>query len=241
MHSFLLPTTAALLALAPCLAGQSSRPASEPARDERVSVTLKNGETLTGVALRGIKNERLVQGRFEPATDATLPKTGVRLYYYRDLDGYLFLEHKNVARLDVLDTLTREQSQELADAMRKAREGRDLARKAAAAARARPESRPAPEEGDEPGPPERSAAPEPLSEDDRAILEKFPPSEGWSPETFGELKRRSIVLHVYPTAREQEFLDAFPSWRAAWTKQAALDAAKETKGGPEGEPAPPTK
>jgi hypothetical protein len=218
------PWVLVLAAAVGAASAQSSRPASDPASDERVSVTLKNGESLTGIALRGVKNERLVAGRFEPAKDATGPKTGVRLYYYRELDGYLFLEHKQIEKLEVLDTLTREQSKELADAMAAARRGREAARKAVDAARRESESRPSPEEGDVPEDKPKRTGPEPLTEDEKALLTKFPPSEGWSPETFGELKRRSIVLHVYPNANEQEFLDNFASWQKAWTKWSALQA-----------------
>ena len=216
---------------------QDSRPGPVRPADERVLVTLKNGETLTGVAPQGIKIERLVGGRFLPSKDVRELKAGIRVWYYRDLDGYLFLEHRQVASVEVLDRLTPEQSKELSDAMAAGRRGRDDARRAATLARRAAESRPTPEEGDEPAP--KPEAPKPLSETDMAVLAQFPPEEGWTPEKFGELKRRSIVLHVYPNANEQAFLDGFETWRGAFERWSALEAAKEAaKEAPKSAPKP---
>ncbi len=214
-----------IVLIAANVCGQDSRPGPVRPPDERVLVTLRNGETLTGVAPQGVKNERLVGGRFLPSDDTRAPKAGIRVWYYRELDGYLFLEQKQVAKVEVLDRLSSEQSKELADAMAAGRRGRDDARRAAALARRAAESRPAPEEGDEPEAP--PLKPAPLTEAELAILTRFPPEEGWTPEKFGELKRRSIVLHVYPNANEQAFLDEFESWREAFGRWSALEAVKE--------------
>lgn len=218
---FVLPMLAA--ALCCVAAAQDSKPAAVAA-DERVAVTLKNGESLLGVAPKGVKNERLVAGRFLASKDPSEPKTGIRVWYYRDLDGYVFLEHRQIERIEVLGKLTAEQSRELAEAIGTARRGADEARRLANAKRA--ESRPAPpEEGDEPAP--TPAKPEGLTDDEKALLADYPPEEGWSAEKFGELKRRSIVLDIYPTAKERGFIDRFAEWQKAQAKLPPPDVEKK--------------
>lgn len=213
------------LAVALCVAAvaQDSKPATVAA-DERVAVTLKNGESLLGVAPKGVKNERLVAGRFLASQDPSEPKTGIRVWYYRDLDGYVFLEHRQIEKIEVLGRLTAEQSRELAEAIGTARRGADEARRRANAKRS--ESRPTPpEEGDEPAP--TPAKPEGLTDDEKALLADYPPEEGWSAEKFGELKRRSIVLDIYPNAKERGFIDRFAEWQKAQAKLPPPDVEKK--------------
>jgi hypothetical protein len=211
-------------------AAQESRPAHADPPDVRVRVSLQNGETLTGVAKRGVTAEVLEGGRFSETADVALPKAGLRLWYYRDLDGYLFLEYKRIANVEALGSLTREQSKELADAIASAKRVRDEARRAAEAARKKaeeeaqegPESRPSDEGAQKPQGPE-------LTAEEKALLDRFPPTEGWSPESFGELKRRSIVLDVYPNKNERDFLESFEEWRKAYAKREEIEAARAVK------------
>ena len=90
-------------------------------RDERVQVILKNGHSLIGIAKQGIRCERLVRGNFKPSSDAPDRSAGIRVWYYQDLDGYIFLESKGLDRVDVLGTLTAEESRALAEAVAAAR------------------------------------------------------------------------------------------------------------------------
>ncbi|HYC76774.1 MAG TPA: hypothetical protein VEI02_04010 [Planctomycetota bacterium] len=221
---------ALLVLIVPCVA-QDSRPADPP--DQRVAVTLKNGEKLTGIAVRGVLCERLDRGHFAPCEDPKAAKTGIRLWYYRDLDGYVFLENPLVTKIETLGPLSRDQSRDLVDAVGTAREGREAAnRERVAAKRKAAESRPAPAPDVEGPPAEPKPDPNDLTEEERALLAKFPPESGWSPEKFGEIKRRMIVLDVYPNPAEQEFLDHFPAWRSAVIKHAAKEAAKPDAGKP---------
>jgi hypothetical protein len=198
------------------------------ARDERVQVLLKNGHSMIGVAKAGVRCERLVRGNFKPSSDSTERAAGIRVWYYQDLDGYIFLETRTLERVEVLGTLTPEESRALAEAVAAAHgshttfaESRPSGKSASGA-----ESRP-------------SADPNGLTAAEKALLERFPPDKGWSPEKFGELQRKKIVLHVNPSDEEQAFIDDFPAFQGAWRKWlAAQPKADDSKVEEPAEPAP---
>jgi hypothetical protein len=180
-------------------------------RDERVQVLLKNGHSLIGIAKSGVRCERLVRGKFQSCSNPQERAAGIRVWYYQDLDGYIFLETRQLERVEVLGTLSAEESRALFDAVAAAHGSRVQRDPAPVAADRRPDggpdSRPAPA-------PEVSG----FTAEEKAIVDRFPPDKGWSPEKFGELQRRKIVLHVNPTAEEQAFIDAFPTFQVAWRK-----------------------
>jgi hypothetical protein len=195
----------------------AQEPVSQEGRDERVQVVLKNGHSLIGIAKQGIRNERLVRGNFKPSSDAPDRSAGIRVWYYQDLDGYIFLESKGLDRVDVLGTLTAEESRALAEAVSAARGFRV---QAAAA------SRPSDKKSDGTADSRPSSDASGLTAAEKALLEKFPPEKGWSPEKFGELQRKKIVLHVNPSTEEQAFIDDFPAFQGAWKKWLAAQPAK---------------
>jgi hypothetical protein len=189
-------------------------------KDERVQVVLRNGHSLIGIAKSGMRSERLVNGKFKPSTDPTDPRTGIRVWYYQDLDGYIFVEQKALERVDVLGSLTTDESKALSDAVAAARGAR--AHVVAAAA-----SRPARKEGD-PAPESKPATDlDGYTAVQKSILERFPPEKGWNPEKFGELQRRKIVLHVNPSNEEQAFIDEFPTFQEAWQRWLAAHPKSE--------------
>jgi hypothetical protein len=212
-------------------------PSTPEGRDERVQVQLKNGHSMIGIAKAGVRCERLVRGNFKPAGDAPDRSSGIRVWYYQDLDGYIFLEQKGLERVDVLGTLSHEESRALSDAISAAR-GARIQVASAAASRPSPssskkdgetasESRPAPKDGNG------------YTAHERALLDRFPPDKGWNPEKFGELQRRKIVLHVNPSAEEQAFVDEFPTFQDAWKKwltmQPKMDEAPKSEEAPKPE------
>ncbi len=200
---------------------------SEP-RDERVQVVLKNGHTMVGVAKSGLRCERQVHGRFMACNDNDDRAAGIRLWYYQNLDGYIFLDRKALDHVDVLGLLTPDESRELAAAMSAANAGSGGARAAS-----RPSSRPSPQ-------PDRPSTTDgaTYSDEERALLIQFPPEKGWGPEKFGELQRRKIVMHVNPSVEEQAFVDAFPRYQVAWRKWAEEQGRKsEAAGGDDAHPA----
>jgi hypothetical protein len=204
-----------ILAAASLVLGQD--PQVKDVRDERVQVVLKNGHSLIGVAKSGVRCERLVRGKFKPCDDSAERSAGIRVWYYQDLDGYIFLEARHLDRVEVLGTLTAEESRSLAEAVAAAhgvRVHRDPGAPAAKRTDGGPDSRPIPA-------PEVSG----ITAEEKALLDRFPPAKGWSPEKFGELQRRKIVLHVNPTSEEQAFIDGFPAFQVAWKKWLATQPA----------------
>jgi hypothetical protein len=208
------------LVIASFLAAQDA-PSQEP-RDERVQVLLKNGHSMIGIAKAGVRCERLVRGNFKPCSDLADRSAGVRVWYYQDLDGYIFLDSRVLERIEVLGKLTPEESRALADAIAMAHRSRIVQL---------PTSRPAARGEDGTGSrPAPVVDPNALTSDERALLERFPPEKGWSPEKFGELQRRKIVLHVAPSKEEQSFVDRFPDFQTAWKKWLATQPTTSAMG-----------
>jgi hypothetical protein len=208
-----------VLALSSCVLSQSPAPARvADARDERVQVFLKNGHSLVGIVRGGARIERLVRGRFVPSDDKTVRLAGVRVWYYQDLDGYIFLEYKSLERIEVLGVLTSDESRALADAVAAARWSRSTSNVASS----RPSTPDRGDDGDKPADDVAGA----FSAEEKALLDAYPPEKGWNPDRFGEIQRRKIVLHVNPTSEEQGFVDVFPSFQAAFRKWEAQQAAK---------------
>jgi hypothetical protein len=197
--------------------------AQEPAkegRDERVQVLLKNGHQMIGIAKAGIRCERLVRGNFKPGDDPTDRSSGIRVWYYQDLDGYIFLETRTLERVEVLGTLTSEESRALSEAIAAAHGSRiDAPSSRPSTTTAKPvagsDSRPAPQ-----------TDPNGLTAAEKVLLDRFPPDKGWCPEKFGELQRKKIVLHVNPSDEEQAFIDDFPAFQGAWRKWLAVQPPK---------------
>jgi hypothetical protein len=213
--------TLLLFLLTAVLLGQDA-PAPET-RDERVQVVLRNGHSLIGIARAGVRRERLVRGNFKPCSDPADRSSGIRVWYYQDLDGYIFLETRHLERVDVLGNLTAEESRALGEAIAAAHGTRVTGSSSRPAAR---------------GEVGASSRPTPVADsfgmtgEERALLDRFPPDRGWSPEKFGELQRKKIVLHVNPSTEEQTFIDQFPTFQTAWKKWLATQPAATVEDAP---------
>ncbi len=178
--------------------------------DVRVQVTDLKGEPFTGIARGGVTVEVSRRGQFTKGDDKKAKGAGIRLWYWRDLDGYVFLEYSRIKSTSILGELSVEESAALLKAMTVTRT---------------PASRPTRVTESVPVPESRPAEPTP-DPADAAILKEFPIDEGWNPERFGEIQRRRIVLHINPTKKEQEFVDRFDEFRTAYDK---AEAAKPSK------------
>lgn len=82
------------------------------------------------------------------------------------------------------------------------------------------------------------------------LLARFPPEMGWGPDKRAELERRKIVLGVYPSPDEKEFLDSFTAWEDALQlrqkreeklKKELEQAGKGEAGKPDAPASPPKK
>lgn len=172
--------------------------------DLRVQVIHRNGESFVGIARAGVKIEVSKRGQFTKGDDEKAKGAGIRVWYWSDLDGYIFIEYTSVKSVSVLGSLTSEESVALAKAMVRVRI---------------PVSRPAPsaETTEAPKPTSQPTEPAPNPED-APILKEFPIDEGWNLERFGTIQRRRIVLHLNPTKKEREFVERFDEFREAFLK-----------------------
>jgi hypothetical protein len=72
---------------------------------------------------------------------------------------------------------------------------------------------------------------EKLPEAKRALLEKFPPTEGWVPNRVKQIEWRKWSLDLFPNAQEKEFLKVYADWKTAYDewKEANPEAAAEAE------------
>jgi len=70
-----------------------------------------------------------------------------------------------------------------------------------------------------------------LPEAKRALLEKFPPTEGWVPNRVKLIEWRKWSLDLFPNAQEKEFLKVYSDWKTAYDewKEANPEAAAEAE------------
>ncbi len=161
----------------------------EEAKTPRVSLRTRH-TTLTGRALRVERGQ------------VFLDVTGERLA----VSGVLGTPVTSVRSVEVLVALSQEELRQVEEAsalyLRRIRE------RAAELAEAEPEAEAPAGVGPEiaePGP--TSAA---------ALLEKYPPGEGWGPERVFEITRKRIVLGANPFGKERTFLEDYQEWTRAY-------------------------
>ncbi len=243
---------------------EAAQPAPEaplaPVHGTRYRVLLRNGRAVLGVVrVPGIFERRTIDGYQE--VDRTQPDAGVRLWWVRGQDGYVFVLAKQVVALDKLGELDEAAGREIAeqrvalerravderDQLRRAREERREAERAAAAAAAAgtagtgPAAPPVDAAG---GPVAPSPAMDAAAKLGRytALLQRYPPGR-WTPETPKDIERRKVLMDLFPTAEEKEFLLVYPDWLDAYTAWKAGQDANATPGetpAPEAAPAKAT-
>lgn len=224
----------------------------------RVTVRLENGSRMRGIVKNGRFIERHDGLSFVPS-DLSVDGAGLRLWYTDQGSGYVFLPYATIRSHSIGQILTDEEVKAIGLRM----EQLEAARKARAAAAGRsPAGGPPGGEGAGPGngagdgpgatppggvPPGGTAkpgqkAPESrLTDDQRLLLEEFPPEQGWSPAKLEKLQRDKIIIDRFPNAQEARFIEVYADWKAAYDiqqeEQAAAEAAKKTGG--DGPPVPP--
>jgi len=210
------------------------------AAGDRVRLKFRGGRMLDGVVLAKDGWERRDPKDGWVAAKRTDKGAGLRLWWVQDLDGYQFVRAADIVELrsqgavpqDELEALARRRKAS-ADATDKRREAHDAdrARMAAEEAKARALLEQVEQAKQEARELELQQAKEELQRRKGArwseLLEKFPP-EKWTPDTPAEIQRRKIVLDVFPTEKEQEFLKLYDEWKEAWDAwKAAQDHADE--------------
>lgn len=203
----------------------------------RVTVRLQNGNRLRGVVKDGRLVERVDGLRFVRAAEADAG-AGIRLWYSDGGASYVFLPFEQIANYDVHERLTSEQLEAIErDAIAKAQ-------RAAEERAARLQQEQLARAGQEPQPPAGTVgeqgsapageaketgkvtgagnapppAPGQLSEEQKrlfALLQEYPPKEGWTAAKAEEIKRRRAVLGVNPSEREWRFVQVLADWQRA--------------------------
>lgn len=159
-------------------------------------ITLSTGESIVG-ELRG-SYEAVRNGLFEPV-DENARGAGLRLFSPQGASGFTFIARDTIADVTrgvALDLRRTDPRTEL----QRWREWRTRERATIAALRdARLALRAAQALAELPPPPP-------------TLLERFPPTDGWKPELVDHLRWRALVLHLYPTPEQREWLANFDAW-----------------------------
>ncbi len=208
--------------------------AADAAVGERVEIRMKGGVVLTGmVKSRQFEVQRGFQ--FQNAENEDTPGAGLRVWYAMGLNGFIFVPHEEVEGIRFLGGMTEAEVKalvaELEDARIKAEQ--DRARAAAEMAAKRQAKKAAAEEGNAEGTPPVAPGEEPADTGKgpvpppagapavpadparlakmKELLQRFPPRD-WKPTRLEEIKKRIIVLDVFPSTEEQAFIENFDLW-----------------------------
>lgn len=223
----------------------------------RVLVRLKNGNKLRGVVKDGRFVERVDGLRFVDA-QAKDRGAGIRLWYTSGARNYVFVPFADFAEYTVLQRISAEELTEMEKQlqMEEARRAERLAasaRSATGTARGSDEP-PAPEQpGDVPPAPGQESdsqgggatdgtkPPAPATGDvDQqrvwfALLQDYPPADGWNQQKRDEIARRKVVVGAKPSAHEQRFVDQFAEWQKACLHFGVGKESKQTEDADGGE------
>ena len=221
----------------------------EPApevKGNRYRITLKSGAKIEGILPQGVIWEKRDQlGEFSEATE-TEKGAGLRLNYVLNMEGDIFIQKRDIEDVKDLGALTDEQKRAIKEAVLAARKKileerekinrEEMARIAAATKEAEKGGKEAAKDG---GKKETEADKKAAKEEkDRKrgdeLLKKFP-SDEWNPKKIDEIKQRSVINGIYPTADEQEFIDNIELWKAAVKRRDKEEAeGKDAGDGGEG-------
>ena len=200
-----------VLLIAVLLPAQAQEPGSK--KDLRVQVQLKNGSTFRGIAVSGRLIETRNRGLYRVAPDKSSRKCGIRLWYYRDQNGFLFIKHRNITKMTVEGEVSAKDLNALRSALSEASKSR----------RRKVESD---------GLRKLGEGEDGLSESEKKLLAEFPPSKGWGPERYGEIHHARVVGGKKPSAAEERFLKVYEEWSKAWRKSRAGTRQTPKKAGP---------
>lgn len=224
--------------------------AAQPAQDvEPVTGTLYAVRLKSQRAIRGVVHAKSVYERKDAEQGWVAAKkdeagAGVRLWYPSLLDGFMFVAAKDIVQFEDLGALSTADGMKIArervDAGSRAEserrrlkaeaEARRAKEDAASAARAEVEAERKAAGEQAKGALESAGAMVPLDRAKRfaELIEKFPPTV-WHPDTPKEIERRRVVLDLFPTDEEKEFLSVYAEWREAYEfwRRAGVEGATE--------------
>ena len=188
-----------------------------PLRDESpsghvaVEVILKNGATFNGVAVKDRMVEKCVRHQYRKIAKEKKGSfgSGIRVWYYDDLIGFLFLPYRQIESVEVGAEYTVHDLERLKDEIKERVRKKNEARLAA----------------------KRKAEAEKSKETEvtevHPLLKEYPPSEGFTAARYEEIQRKAVVEGYEPTAKEKAWGEVFPDWLAASKAEEAKKTEKK--------------
>ena len=201
----------------------------------RVTVKLRNSHKIKGVVKRGRLIER-ASGLDFVLADTKTPGAGLRVWYYNNTNSYIFMPFTSIESYRIGVRLTDVQVKKIESRIDADRKRADEARQAYLAAKAARRAQSGQAEGKAGAEGEEVA--ETLEERHArevgeakllALLEEFPPDDGWGEQRLHEIQMRKITIGAYPDKQSQRFIDIFGDWQRAVKLQAAKDAEAEAE------------
>ncbi|MEM8884908.1 MAG: hypothetical protein AAGD14_12625 [Planctomycetota bacterium] len=163
--------------------------------DIKADIRIKNAPGRPAIVFKGvIRNgkliERLVDRRFVPQKDVAHGRSGVRLWWSGNSDGYIFFRYSSIESVTITGKLTAKERAEILRRLRAGKSKQDEAKQAAAAAEKKQLDL------EKLTPAEREAY----------LMNKFPAEKGWTAHRYRELKKKEIVEEVKLPADESLFV-----------------------------------
>jgi hypothetical protein len=222
----IIPAVLGLLVLA-------STVSAETENDLYVTVHLRSGARLEGIMRGGM--EVLKNGKFRPVKGEVTKNTGHRIWHSTGTNGFIFVSHLDIVRIENRGPVTSEQQKGLEATLKALRDAaaasRAQARKDLAALRERHKAEKVAEEVGEKDAVEvaRKRAEEEKASKREQILERFPPAE-WTPERREQIRANLTIRGVAPSADENAWIEAYDEWKEAydaWMKAEEKKKAEE--------------
>lgn len=196
------------------LTAEVEAPAPSPeTTNVAVEVWLETGAVFTGVAMNGKVAEKTVGPGWtdvlgNPKDDVS---SGIRLWYYRNLDGFVFLNHRYIDKVVVGKKLTESEMIALKTKVAEIRTGSKAPTKDGTAAKQGYAS---------------------LDAGEKKLIDEFPPASGYSIERYEAVQRDFVTKGTKPTPDEDKWIEVYPDWVKSYRKYAGLpdpsgDVAKQ--------------
>jgi len=205
----------------------------------QVKVTLRNGEIMRGIVKNGLFVEKPTRLEFV-RSEMQVAGAGIRLWYYDDTSGYIFLPYRTIKSYKIIRKMTDLEVADLHNRMlAKKTEAEDEVKKRAAILdekirkldeQIQGKKDKAKTEADL----ARAKAEAEQEKRLKALLDEFPPEEGWGLDKAKEIRMRFLNLGLNPNEKEKRFLDMLEDWKTAFERYGEERA--ELKGGPAPKP-----
>ncbi|HHI80656.1 MAG TPA: hypothetical protein ENK02_11830 [Planctomycetes bacterium] len=202
-------------------------------RNVKVRVRLRNGESLIGVVKEGRFVEKVRGLEFVPA-DIRTKGAGIRLWYYDNTDGYIFLPYTMIRTYKILKELTGVEIKAIRDRiLERRRKASELAKKRLMELKRREQELLKNKNASK----KLDKLAKNLKEEEKkrkeeerllALIQEFPPDKGWGPKKIEEIRIRKVAIGAFPDAKSKRFVEVFEDWVKGYNLWKALKE-KESK------------